>query len=81
MNPVRDDTATTACPICAVRFEPEGRQRFWKLHQLPPDSVETDPRRRRGLAGAGASPTDQTSPCRTAMATAWQRFRASRRVI
>ncbi len=28
MTAVRDDTATTACPVCATRFEPEGRQRF-----------------------------------------------------
>ena len=25
---VRDDTATTACPVCRAAFEPEGRQRF-----------------------------------------------------
>ena len=28
MSAVRDDTATTACPVCAACFEPEGRQRF-----------------------------------------------------
>jgi hypothetical protein len=25
---VRDDTATTTCPLCGLAFEPEGRQRF-----------------------------------------------------
>jgi len=25
---VRDDTATTGCPVCGLTFEPEGRQRF-----------------------------------------------------
>ena len=28
MTSVRDDTATTSCPVCAARFEPEGQQRF-----------------------------------------------------
>ncbi len=28
MNPVRDVTATTACPVCGTGFEPQGRQRF-----------------------------------------------------
>ena len=28
MTAVRDDTATTACPVCGVWLEPEGRQRF-----------------------------------------------------
>ena len=28
MSPVRDDAATTTCPMCARAFEPEGRQRF-----------------------------------------------------
>ncbi len=28
MIAVRDDTATTACPVCGVAFVPEGRQRF-----------------------------------------------------
>lgn len=28
MIAVRDDTATTACPVCGNAFEPEGRQRF-----------------------------------------------------
>ena len=28
MTSVRDDTATTACPVCSIRFAPEGRQRF-----------------------------------------------------
>jgi predicted nucleic acid-binding Zn ribbon protein len=26
VNPVRDDGATTTCPVCGVAFEPEGRQ-------------------------------------------------------
>jgi hypothetical protein len=26
--PVRDDSATTPCPVCGVSFEPIGRQRF-----------------------------------------------------
>lgn len=26
MNPVRDGTATTTCPVCGVVFEPQGRQ-------------------------------------------------------
>lgn len=26
MNPVRDDTATTACGVCGTVFEPQGRQ-------------------------------------------------------
>jgi hypothetical protein len=25
---VRDDTATTVCPVCGTAFEPEGRRRF-----------------------------------------------------
>jgi hypothetical protein len=42
---VRDDTATTACPVCDVAFEPEGRQRFcstgcrqmaWRRRRLAP---------------------------------------------
>jgi hypothetical protein len=28
MNPVRDDTATTACPVCGAVFAAEGRQRY-----------------------------------------------------
>ena len=28
MTCVRDDTATTACPVCGGAFAPEGRQRF-----------------------------------------------------
>jgi hypothetical protein len=28
MSPVRDDTATTTCPVCARAFAPDGRQRF-----------------------------------------------------
>src|SRR5207302_224820 len=28
MSTVRDDTATTACPVYASPFQPEGRQRF-----------------------------------------------------
>jgi hypothetical protein len=28
MNPVRDDTATTACPACGAAFAPESRQRY-----------------------------------------------------
>ncbi len=28
MTCVRDDTATTVCPLCGGVFEPEGRQRF-----------------------------------------------------
>ena len=28
MTSVRDDHATTTCPVCDVAFEPEGRQRF-----------------------------------------------------
>ena len=28
MISVRDDTATTTCPVCGTGFEPEGRQRF-----------------------------------------------------
>lgn len=28
MTSVRDDSATIACPTCATRFAPEGRQRF-----------------------------------------------------
>ena len=27
MNPVRDDDATTTCPVCGGFFEPESRQR------------------------------------------------------
>ena len=27
VNPVRDDTATTTCPVCGLAFEPTGRQR------------------------------------------------------
>jgi hypothetical protein len=28
MNPVRDDDATTICPVCGTGFTPEGRQRY-----------------------------------------------------
>jgi len=28
MNPVRDDAATTRCPLCGAAFAPDGRQRF-----------------------------------------------------
>jgi hypothetical protein len=28
MNPVRDDTATTTCPVCDATFTPQGRQRY-----------------------------------------------------
>ena len=28
MNPVRDDNATTTCPICATAIAPHGRQRY-----------------------------------------------------
>ena len=28
MTSVRDDSATTACPVCGTGFEREGRQRF-----------------------------------------------------
>jgi hypothetical protein len=28
MTPVRDDGATTTCPVCSATFEPEGRARF-----------------------------------------------------
>ena len=31
MSSVRDDTATTVCPVCATRFEPVGRQRFCSI--------------------------------------------------
>jgi len=45
MNPVRDDTATTTCPVCGAGFEPAGRQRFcstmcrqaaWRTKQRAP---------------------------------------------
>ena len=45
MISVRDDTATTTCPVCDVGFEPEGRQRFcstgcrqtaWRRRRLAP---------------------------------------------
>ena len=45
MNPVRDDAATTRCPLCDDPFVPEGRQRFcgsrcrqaaWRRHQAAP---------------------------------------------
>lgn len=45
MSCVRDDTATTVCPVCADPFEPEGRQRFcptgcrqtaWRRHRSAP---------------------------------------------
>ena len=45
MNPVRDDTATTACPVCGDTFVPEGRQRHcsttcrqraWRRHRQAP---------------------------------------------
>ena len=45
MNPVRDDAATTTCPVCAMAFTPEGRQRFcstrcrqaaWRLERAAP---------------------------------------------
>ena len=28
MTAVRDDGATTACPVCGTAFEPKGRQKF-----------------------------------------------------
>jgi hypothetical protein len=28
VSSVRDDTATTVCPVCGVAVEPQGRQRF-----------------------------------------------------
>lgn len=28
MNPVRDDAATTPCPVCGAAFAPQGRQRY-----------------------------------------------------
>jgi hypothetical protein len=28
MSPVRDDAATTTCPVCTRAFRPDGRQRF-----------------------------------------------------
>ncbi len=50
MIAVRDDTATTACPVCGNAFEPEGRRRFcstgcrqkaWRRRRSAP--AATDP--------------------------------------
>ena len=32
MSPVRDDAATTTCPVCHHPFVPDGRQRFCSTH-------------------------------------------------